>query len=72
MNATLAYTGLKVDRPAYTHLQDNMQPEFLTMFPHGKIPAFRSTSGFSLFEGAAIARYCGYQIRFIGRSINLL
>lgn len=41
------------------------------MFPHGKMPAFRSTSGFSLVEGAAIARYCEYENQ-IGRSIPQL
>jgi len=57
VNSTVAYAGLKVDRPAYTHFQDNKKSDFLDMFPHGKIPAFRSNSGVSIVEGAAIARY---------------
>ena len=36
---------------------DNKKPEFLSKFPHGKIPAFDGADGFKLFEGAAIARY---------------
>ncbi|KAG6328992.1 hypothetical protein ID866_10096, partial [Astraeus odoratus] len=35
----------------------NKTPEFLQKFPMGKIPAFESNDGFTLFEGAAIARY---------------
>jgi len=35
------------------------------MFPHEKMPAFMSTSGFVLVEGAAIARYCEYDIILI-------
>jgi len=57
VNATVAYSGLKIDRPEYTHFKDNKSPEYLAMFPHGKMPAFKSTSGFTLVEGAAIARY---------------
>ncbi|KIM73376.1 hypothetical protein PILCRDRAFT_81186, partial [Piloderma croceum F 1598] len=57
VNATVAYSGLKIDRPEYTHFKDNKSPEYLAMFPHGKMPAFKSTSGFALVEGAAIARY---------------
>ncbi|KIM73365.1 hypothetical protein PILCRDRAFT_15272 [Piloderma croceum F 1598] len=36
------------------------------MFPHGMMPAFKSTGGFSLVEGAAIARYRGYGGIMIG------
>ena len=36
---------------------DNKKPEFLSKFPHGKIPAFDGADGFKLFEGVAIARY---------------
>jgi glutathione S-transferase len=57
VNATAAYAGLNLDRPEYTHFQDNKTPEFLEIFPHGRIPAFKSSSGFALTEGAAIARY---------------
>jgi elongation factor 1-gamma len=50
--------GLEIDIPAdYVHFTDNKKPEFLAKFPHGKIPAFETTSGFKLFEGIAIARY---------------
>jgi elongation factor 1-gamma len=54
----VAYTGLKVDRPEYKHMQDNKLEAFLSHFPHGKVPAFRAKNGFTLTEGAAIARYC--------------
>ena len=61
---------MKIDRPEYTHFIDNNSPEFLAMFPHGKMPAFKSTSGFALVEGAAIARYREYEIIMIGPSVN--
>jgi hypothetical protein len=34
-----------------------MKPEYLSKFPHGKIPALDGADGFKLFEGMAIARY---------------
>lgn len=41
----------------YEHFVDNMKPDFLAKFPHGKIPAWEGADGFGLFEGPAIARY---------------
>ncbi|KDR78219.1 hypothetical protein GALMADRAFT_245282 [Galerina marginata CBS 339.88] len=58
IKAVAAWGGLEIALPsAYEHMVDNKKPEFLAKFPHGKIPAWESTDGFKLFEGAAIARY---------------
>jgi hypothetical protein len=35
----------------------NKSPEFLDKFTLGKIPAFEGNDGFTLLEGASIARY---------------
>jgi hypothetical protein len=35
------------------------------MFPHGKMPAFKSSGGFALVEGAAICRYREHDITLI-------
>jgi elongation factor 1-gamma len=54
-------TGVTVDIAAeYKHYEDNKKPEFLSRFPHGKIPALETKDGFRLFEGTAIARYSEY------------
>jgi elongation factor 1-gamma len=58
IRATAAFAGLDIEIPAaYEHYVDNKKPEFLSKFPHGKIPAFEGANGFKLFEGVAIARY---------------
>ncbi|KAI0758865.1 elongation factor 1-gamma [Fomes fomentarius] len=58
IRAAAAFGGLKIDLPAsYTHFEDNKKPEFLSKFPHGKIPAFEGADGFKVFETSAIARY---------------
>ena len=67
---TVAYSGLKIDHPEYMHFKDNKLPEYLAMFPHRKMPAFKSTSGFALVEGAAIAHYREYGITMIGPSVK--
>jgi len=36
------------------------------------MPAFKSTNGFALVEGAAIARYREYEIIMIGPSVKLI
>lgn len=52
------YGGIEIEIPAtYEHFVDNKKPEFLSKFPHGKIPAWCGADGFCLFEGHAIARY---------------
>ncbi|KAJ7287504.1 elongation factor 1-gamma [Mycena rebaudengoi] len=56
--ATAALGGITLDVPAdYKHYEDNKKPEFLSKFPHGKIPAFEGKDGFLLFEGSPIAKY---------------
>ncbi|KAM5533482.1 hypothetical protein V8D89_012819 [Ganoderma adspersum] len=58
IRSAAALAGLKIDLPEnYVHFEDNKKPEFLSKFPHGKIPAFDGADGFKLFEGSAIARY---------------
>jgi elongation factor 1-gamma len=37
--------------------ETNRTPEFLAKFPMGKIPAFESTDGVTIFESDAIAQY---------------
>ena len=58
IRAAAAYGDIKIDLPeAYVHYEDNKKPQFLSKFPHGKIPAFEDKDGFKLFESIAIARY---------------
>ncbi|KAJ7134362.1 hypothetical protein C8R44DRAFT_610687, partial [Mycena epipterygia] len=60
-----ALGGIAIDLPqAYNHMEDNKKPEFLSKFPHGKIPAWESKDGFLLFESVVIARYstCSYPL----------
>lgn len=39
---------------------DTKKPEYLALFPYGKIPAFKGTDGFTLTESKAISRYSTY------------
>ncbi|KAJ8454595.1 hypothetical protein ONZ45_g19245 [Pleurotus djamor] len=58
VRAVAAFGGLDTALPeGYVHFETNKQPEFLSKFPHGKIPAWEGADGFKLFEGAAVARY---------------
>ncbi|KAJ7735949.1 elongation factor 1-gamma [Mycena metata] len=58
IKATAAFGGLSVDvAQDYVHFETNKEPEFLSKFPHGKVPAFQGKDGFLLFEGIPIARY---------------
>ncbi|KAH9476847.1 Elongation factor 1-gamma [Psilocybe cubensis] len=58
IKAVAALSGVEIALPAaYEHMVDNKKPEFLSKFPHGKIPAWESANGFKLFEGTVIARY---------------
>jgi len=58
IRAAAVLGGIVVDLPAqYKHFEDNKKPEFLSKFPHGKIPALETKDGFYLFEGTPIARY---------------
>ncbi|KAJ4288030.1 hypothetical protein N0V90_012046 [Kalmusia sp. IMI 367209] len=43
--------------PDFKFTITNENPEYKTKFPHGKIPAFETASGFYLAEGSAIAYY---------------
>jgi len=56
--AVAAYADLELAYPeSYEHFVDNKKPEFLSKFPHGKIPAFEGADGFNLFESVPIAWY---------------
>ncbi|CAE6466736.1 unnamed protein product, partial [Rhizoctonia solani] len=58
IRATAAIAGLMLDTaPDYVHAVTNKTPEYKAKFASGKIPAFESKDGFTLFEGSAIARY---------------
>ncbi|KAJ6615856.1 glutathione S-transferase C-terminal-like protein [Mycena sp. CBHHK59/15] len=58
IRATAAFGGIKIGFPAsYVHFEDNYKEEFVSKFPHSKIPAWEGTNGFRLFESAPIARY---------------
>jgi len=58
VRAAAAFAGLQLDIPTdYEHFVDNKKSEFLSKFPHGKIPALETKSGFKLFEASAIAEY---------------
>ncbi|KAF6767466.1 Translation elongation factor EF1B, gamma chain, conserved [Kalmanozyma brasiliensis GHG001] len=53
-----AYNGLELEVVDTQAMRgDTRKPEFLALFPYGKIPAFKGTDGFTLIEGKAIARY---------------
>lgn len=58
IRAAAAFGDLSIDVPEnYKHFEDNKKPEFLSKFPHGKIPAFEGKDGFLLSESYAIGRY---------------
>ena len=58
IKAVAAVAGLTLDEPSeYVHFTTNKTPEFVAKFASGKVPAFESKDGFTLFEGTAIARY---------------
>ncbi|KAH7927575.1 glutathione S-transferase C-terminal-like protein [Leucogyrophana mollusca] len=57
IQAVAAIAGLELEIAPFEFGVTNKSPEFLTKFPLGKIPAFERKDGFTLTEGAAIARY---------------
>jgi elongation factor 1-gamma len=52
-----AIAGLDVDLQPFEFGVTNKTPEFVNKFPHAKIPTFEGEDGFTLLEGASIARY---------------
>ena len=52
-----ALNGLELVLPVSEFKFSDKPKEFLTKFPHGKIPAFEHSEGWTLLEGASIARY---------------
>ncbi|KAJ7242298.1 hypothetical protein C8J57DRAFT_1558003 [Mycena rebaudengoi] len=60
IRATAAYGCVRISVPTekeYKHWETNQQPQYLSKFPHGKIPAWEGKDGFLLFESVAIMRY---------------
>jgi len=58
IRAIAALAGVKFDTPeGYVHYETNKTSEFISKFPHGKIPALETPQGFLLTEATAIARY---------------
>ncbi|KAI9356479.1 hypothetical protein DFJ73DRAFT_789482 [Zopfochytrium polystomum] len=51
------YNGVEIDLVPVEMGVTNKTPEYLKKFPLGKVPAFESASGFTLYESNAIAYY---------------
>ena len=51
------YNGLTLEQVAVEMGKTNKTSEFLGKFPMGKVPAFESADGKTLFESNAIAYY---------------
>ncbi|KAI8620697.1 hypothetical protein BC830DRAFT_1097723 [Chytriomyces sp. MP71] len=51
------YNGIEVEVVPVEMGKSNKTPEFLKKFPLGKVPAFESNDGFTLYESNAIAFY---------------
>jgi elongation factor 1-gamma len=54
--ANLNGLDISID-PDFKYGVTNRTAEYISKFPHGKIPAFETASGFYLAEGSAIAYY---------------
>ncbi|KAF9233231.1 glutathione S-transferase C-terminal-like protein [Melanogaster broomeanus] len=63
-----AINGLELEQAPFEFGVTNKSPEFASKFPYGKIPAFEDSEGWTLIEGAPIARY----LSDIGGKSNLL
>ncbi|EIW84054.1 glutathione S-transferase C-terminal-like protein [Coniophora puteana RWD-64-598 SS2] len=57
VRAVAAFTGQSLITPPVIYGETNKTPEYLALFPFGKVPAFKGADGFLLTEGATIARY---------------
>ncbi|KAL4071749.1 glutathione S-transferase C-terminal-like protein [Scleroderma citrinum] len=71
--AAVAIAGLEIDTPPFEFRVSNRSPKFLAKFPLGKIPALENDAGFTLVEGALIARYvCSFapESGLLGRDIE--
>lgn len=56
--AAAALNDLEIIIPSnFVYGTTNKSPEYLAKFPHGKIPALETPSGFYLAESTAIAYY---------------
>ncbi|KAG2748535.1 glutathione S-transferase C-terminal-like protein [Suillus brevipes Sb2] len=52
-----AIAGLEVDLQSFEFGVSNKSREFISKFPFAKVPTFEGEDGFTLLEGASIARY---------------
>ncbi|KAG2156816.1 glutathione S-transferase C-terminal-like protein [Suillus bovinus] len=68
-----AIAGLEVDLAPFEFGVTNKSPEFVNKFPLAKIPTFEGVDGFTLLEGASIARYVASlapESKLLGNSIK--
>ncbi|BCS05596.1 glutathione S-transferase family protein [Aspergillus luchuensis] len=75
VQAAAALNGRTVDiAPEFIMTKTNKSPEFLLDFPLGKVPAFRSVTGLSLFESDAILQYVAESgpasVQLLGSSVD--
>lgn len=63
--STAAIAGLELDVKPFEFGVTNRSPEFISKFPFAKIPVFEGEDGFTLLEGASIARYGQYLLHFV-------
>ncbi|KAG2050026.1 glutathione S-transferase C-terminal-like protein [Suillus hirtellus] len=71
--STAAIAGLELDVKPFEFGVTNRSPEFMSKFPLAKIPVFEGEDGFTLLEGASIARYVASlapESRLLGNSIK--
>lgn len=71
--STAAIAGLELDVKPFEFGVTNRSPEFISKFPLAKIPVFEGEDGFTLLEGASIARYVASlapESRLLGNSIK--
>ncbi|KAG1745215.1 glutathione S-transferase C-terminal-like protein [Suillus lakei] len=52
-----AIAGFELDIKPFEYGVTNKSPEFIEKFPFAKVPTFQGEDGFTLLEGASIARY---------------
>ncbi|KAG1876795.1 glutathione S-transferase C-terminal-like protein [Suillus tomentosus] len=71
--STAAIAGLELDVKPFEFGVTNRSPEFISKFPLAKIPVFEGEDGFTLLEGASIARYVASlapESRLLGNSLK--
>lgn len=67
--AITKFTGLQMDmKETSVYKNDHLSEEYRSLFPYGKVPAFKASNGFTLIENRAIARY----VASLAKGYNLL